>query len=199
MTAFSNPPPNHRLLTQAYSSLEELEADLYDYCAQARFSVAKLRSVNKVKDFGYTRVDYGCAKGKIRASKATSRITSTSKVGCNWEASAKALLVDGARPWRFSIKPGFEQHLNHKPEDWKASNKFMEEHVEFIKQYLDRRAVKNRELFYLLTIDAVAKTVDVKPVRCVLRLFTLGCVVAMRVVSWQLLVWWGHSARSRCP
>ena len=146
VTAFSNPPPNHKLFTHAYSSLEELEADLYDYCAQARFSVAKLRSVNKVKDFGYSRVYYGCAKGKIRASKATSRITSTSKVGCTWEASAKALLVDGARPWRFSMKPGFEHHHNHQPEDWQASNKFTEEHVDFIKQYLDRPAVRNREL-----------------------------------------------------
>ena len=91
---FSNPPPGHRLLTHGYNSFEDLVAELNDYYAQARFSVIKLRSVNLVKGFGYSRVDFGCARGKIRRSEAHSRRISTVKVGYTWEGSAKALLVN---------------------------------------------------------------------------------------------------------
>jgi len=79
---FSNPPPGHKLLTHKYASLEDLEADLHEYCAKARFAIIRLRCDNKFKDFGYTRYYYGCARGKIRASRAHSRRTSTAKVGC---------------------------------------------------------------------------------------------------------------------
>jgi len=77
---FSNPPPGHRLLTHGYNSLKDLIAELNDYCAQARFSVIKLRNVNLVKGFSYFRVDFSCAKGKIRRFKAHSRRTSIVKV-----------------------------------------------------------------------------------------------------------------------
>jgi hypothetical protein len=102
---FSNPPQGHTLLTYKYASLAELMIDLQEYCAQAGFSVIKLRSDNKIKDFGYSRVTIGCSRGKIRPSKAHSRKTSTSKVGCRWEAVAKAL-KENDRLWTFEVKAG---------------------------------------------------------------------------------------------
>jgi len=77
---FSNPPLGHRLLTHGYNSLKDLVTKLNDYCAQARFSVIKLRSVNLVKGFSYSRVDFSCVRGKIRHFKAHSYCTSIVKV-----------------------------------------------------------------------------------------------------------------------
>ncbi|KAK3346536.1 hypothetical protein B0T25DRAFT_571667 [Lasiosphaeria hispida] len=51
----SNPPPSRKLSTHKYESLEDLMADLDEYCARAHFAVVKIRSNNYVKDFKPTR------------------------------------------------------------------------------------------------------------------------------------------------
>jgi len=78
----SNPPPGRSLLTHKCASLEDLEVDLHEYCAKARFAIIRLRCDDKFKDFGSTRYYYRYARGKIRASRTHSRRTLTAKVGC---------------------------------------------------------------------------------------------------------------------
>jgi len=78
----SAPPKGHKLLVHKYDSFEELMEELQAFAASAQFRVVKIRSINRVEGFGYTRYDLGCHKGKIRKSKAVSRNTSTSKIGC---------------------------------------------------------------------------------------------------------------------
>lgn len=79
---FSNPPPGHKLLTHKYASLKDLKANLHKYYAKARFTIIHLRYDNKFKDFNYTRYYYSYTKGKIRALRAYSHQTSTTKVRC---------------------------------------------------------------------------------------------------------------------
>ncbi|KAK3350239.1 hypothetical protein B0T25DRAFT_550132 [Lasiosphaeria hispida] len=57
-------------------------ADLREYCARAQFVIYKVRSNNYIKEFGPTRVDIACARGKIRPPKGFSRSTTTTKADC---------------------------------------------------------------------------------------------------------------------
>jgi hypothetical protein len=57
-TPLANPPPDHKLLTHLYDSLDELVHELQEWAAQALFGIRRQRSLNPVKDFGYTRVDF---------------------------------------------------------------------------------------------------------------------------------------------
>ena len=80
----SNPPPHHDLLTTQFETLDDLEDQLHDFTARAGFSVYRRRSSNKVKDFGYSRIDFACSQNKITASTARSRASSTIKHDCGW-------------------------------------------------------------------------------------------------------------------
>jgi hypothetical protein len=66
----SRPLPGYKLLTYQYDSLDSLIKELSEWAIEAGFSIRKLRVNNKVKDFGYTRVDFYCTKDKIRPSEA---------------------------------------------------------------------------------------------------------------------------------
>jgi hypothetical protein len=67
--ALTNPPADHKLLTYQYPTLLDLEDDFHDFAATAGFAVYTKRSSNKVKNQGYTRIDYGCALGALRPSE----------------------------------------------------------------------------------------------------------------------------------
>lgn len=119
-------------------------AELNEYCAQACFSVIKLRSENKIKDFGYSRVVVACQRGSIRKSEAHSRSTSTSKVGCPWKGVTKAL-KENDRRWTFEVHQDHQHHQFHEAEDYEKGSRFNGDYVAFIKDYIDRLAVRNRE------------------------------------------------------
>lgn len=144
----TNPPPDHKLLTHLYDTFDELVDDLHEWAAQALFGIRKQRSINKVKDFGYTRVDFCCLRDKIRPSKAlTKRQSSTTKTGCEWQASAKALTCNNRR-WTLEIREGCSH--NHAAaedrDDIVTFRKFKPEHVAFVGTYVNRPAVTNRQL-----------------------------------------------------
>ena len=101
-----------------------------------------MRSVNKHKDFGYTRIDYGCAQDAITPSTARSRATNTTKRGCTWRAIAKALVSNG-RCWTVEIRQGCESH-NH--EVGIVKRRFSPEHKAFIAYYAERPAISTREI-----------------------------------------------------
>ncbi|EAQ83084.1 predicted protein [Chaetomium globosum CBS 148.51] len=138
----ANPAPDHELLAGQFETLSALEDELYDYAARAGFSIYRLRSSNKLKEFGYTRVDYSCAQSKIQSSMAKSRSTSTIKRDCSWQATAKALAGNGRR-WTLEIRPGFEAH-NH--EVGVIKRRFTQEQKDYIATFGDRPAISNREL-----------------------------------------------------
>lgn len=138
----ANPAFDHELLAGQFETLSALEDELYDYAARAGFSIYRLRSSNKLKEFGYTRVDYSCAQSKIQSSMAKSRSTSTIKRDCSWQATAKALAGNGRR-WTLEIRPGFEAH-NH--EVGVIKRRFTEEQKDYIATFGDRPAISNREL-----------------------------------------------------
>jgi hypothetical protein len=142
----SNPGTSHKLTNSQYDCLDDLLDDLHDHGAKAGFAVYKMRSNNYIKDFGPSRVDLGCYKGKIQPSRAHSRNTSTVKQGCTWQAIAKALLVNGERKWTFHIKSGCESHVNHEAKDFQCARRLRTEHKAFVAQYIDRPAVSNREV-----------------------------------------------------
>lgn len=68
----SNPDANHRPSHGQYDTLDDLLDDLHDYATLAGFAIHKKRSKNYVKGFRATRVDIGCYKGKVQASRADS-------------------------------------------------------------------------------------------------------------------------------
>jgi hypothetical protein len=150
----SNPPPDHKLTSFHYDSLDDLTDDLHEWAAQALFGVYKMRTLNVVKDFGATRVDFGCLKGPARvASQSVGlRSATTAKRDCPWEATAKALLSTG-RKWSFAIKPGRENH-NHPPfessDDISLARRFNATQKAFIDNYTDRPAISNREIAHAL-------------------------------------------------
>ena len=144
----SNPPPEHPLLNRLYDSLDELVSDLHEWGAQALFGIRKQRSLNYVKDFGYTRVDFCCLRDKIRPTKAfTKRHSSTTKTNCTWQASAKARVSNGRR-WTLEIRDDCSH--NHAAaegrEDIATFRKFAPEHVAFVGTFVNRPAVTNRQL-----------------------------------------------------
>ncbi|KAK5651107.1 hypothetical protein OQA88_13270 [Cercophora sp. LCS_1] len=125
----SNPLPDHPLMNSTYKTLEDLMQDLDAYGQRALFAVVKLKGQNPIKDFGPSRVELGCQKGKIRASEAHSRTTTTSKRGCTWKAIAKALAVnnvDGA--WRWSTASTAITPLLLAFEETAATQRFRPEH-----------------------------------------------------------------------
>ena len=142
----SNPDASHKLTNGSYDSLDDLLDDLHDYGAMAGFAVYKIRASNYIKGFGASRVDLGCQKGKIQASRAHSRNTSTTKRECTWQGTAKALLVNGARKWTFHVRSGCESHVNYAAEDFQRTRKFRAEHKAFVVQFLDRPTISNREI-----------------------------------------------------
>ncbi|KAK0644221.1 hypothetical protein B0T16DRAFT_460297 [Cercophora newfieldiana] len=73
VAAFSNPPPNHILLTTKFDTRDALMDALNKYCASAYFSIIIERSSNYIKNFGASRLDLACARGKIRKQTAHSR------------------------------------------------------------------------------------------------------------------------------
>ncbi|KAK4212382.1 hypothetical protein QBC37DRAFT_375150, partial [Rhypophila decipiens] len=75
----SNPPLTHQLWHKHYDSLDELHQDLVKWAASAMFGITKLRATNKVAGVGYTRVDYGCWRDKIRPNEGFSRNSVTKK------------------------------------------------------------------------------------------------------------------------
>lgn len=88
----SSPPPSHKLLTHHYDSLAELTDDLHNWGTQALFGIKKNHAANHIKGFGYTRVDFTCLRDKIRPSESIAkRPSSTTKLSCGWQATAKAL------------------------------------------------------------------------------------------------------------
>lgn len=136
----SNPQADHKLLTHQYDSLDELVDDLHEWAAQALFGIRKQRSLNPVKDFGYTRVDFCCVKDKIRPSESIAgRKSSTTKTGCGWKASAKARVCNGRR-WTLEIQ-GDSVH-NHAAaegrEDISTFRKLLPEHVAFVTTFVNR-------------------------------------------------------------
>ena len=141
----SDPSTDHEL-SHTFDSLTDLMEVLEDFGRIAGFGVYKMRSANYRHGFGPTRVDLGCLRGKIRPSKAHSRNTSTTKMGCKWQAVAKALLVDGVRRWTFELKAGSERHTEHEAESRPPFKPFSAQHKAFITQYLDRPAISNREI-----------------------------------------------------
>jgi len=143
--ALSNPSSDHKLLTSQYSTLQDLEDDFHDFVAKAGFSIYTKRSSNKIKSLGYTRIDYGCAFDSLRPSIAHSRAPSTIKKNCTWEATAKALRVNN-RQWTLEIREGCETHNHGATTGPKMRRKFTKEQKEFIKSYLDRPAIPNREI-----------------------------------------------------
>ncbi|KAK0707315.1 hypothetical protein B0H67DRAFT_647512 [Lasiosphaeris hirsuta] len=54
----SNPPPTHKLYMHKYDPLDNLMADLQEYCARAHFTVVKVRPNDYIKGFAPTRVDF---------------------------------------------------------------------------------------------------------------------------------------------
>jgi hypothetical protein len=146
----SNPPASHRLHTHKYDHLDQLMEELHEWAAQAGFGIRKKRSANYVKDFGRTRIDISCARDAIRVSRAHgSRQTSTTKCGCPWAATAKALAQDN-RKWSLEIRPGFDCHQNHLPagsrEDIRSLRKFRPDHIAFIATYADKPNIQAREI-----------------------------------------------------
>jgi hypothetical protein len=141
----SNPPVAHRLSTELYNTLEELEIDLHDFAASAGFCVIRKRSCNKVKDFGFTRYDYECQRGPIRASEAHSRELFTTKRGCPWRASAKSRIANDCK-WSFEIQPGHEHHENHAGDGFNSNPVLSVEHKAFIATFTDRIGISNREV-----------------------------------------------------
>ena len=143
----SNPPPTHKLLTHHYDSLDELVEDLHDWGAQALFGIRKLRANNVLKDFGYTRVDLCCLRDKIRPTKAvTGRASSTTKIDCPWQVTAKALASNG-RKWTLQIRAGTHNHApTEGREDIATFRKFRPEHLAFVATFVNRPAVTNRQL-----------------------------------------------------
>ena len=141
----SDPSTDHEL-SHTFNSLVDLMEALEDFGPLPGFSVYKMRSANYRQGFGPTMVGLGCLRGKIRPSEAHSRSTSTTKMGCKWQAVAKALLVDGVRRWTFEVRPGSERHTEHEAESRPPFKPFSAQHKAFITQYLDRPAISNREI-----------------------------------------------------
>ena len=142
---FSNPPPNHQLLTHKYNTLNKLVAEFNKYYAQGSFSVIKFRSENKIKDFRYSRGVLKCQKGKVRTSEAHSHGTSTSGVRCPWIGIARALKENNRRQ-TFKVRKDCQHHTFHNPEDFQKSKIFADEQVDFIKEYINRLTVRNCKL-----------------------------------------------------
>jgi hypothetical protein len=130
-----------------YDSLDELVDDLHDWGAQALFGIRKLRVNNKVDSFGYTRVDFCCLKDKIRPSESVAgRKTSTTKTGCSWQATAKALASNG-RKWTLEIRDSTHNHTAAEGrEDIPTLRKFKPEYIAFVATFVNRPAVTNRQL-----------------------------------------------------
>ena len=141
----SNPPALHPLLNKHYDSLEAIEHDLFEYGAAAGFRIVRTRSGNPLKGFGYTQVDYACQRGKIRTSTARSREPSTTKLGCPWQASVKALHRNG-RKWTLELKKGCEGHENHSGDGFNSRPFLSPELKAYIATFLDRPGISNREL-----------------------------------------------------
>jgi hypothetical protein len=124
--------------------------ELYEWAAQAGFGIYKRRSANYLKDFGPTRIDISCARDAIRTSRAHgSRQTSTTKCGCPWAATAKALAQNN-RKWSLEIRPGFDCHENHLPagsrEDIRSLRKFKPDHIAYIATYDNKPSIRAREI-----------------------------------------------------
>ena len=144
----SNPPPDHSLLNRLYESLDDLVSDLHEWGAQALFGIRKRRSLNYVKDFGYTRVDFCCLRDKIRPTKAfTKHHSSTTKTNCLWQALAKALISnveDG--PLEILEDCSHNHAAAEGREDIATFRKFGPEHIAFVGTFVGRPAVTNRQL-----------------------------------------------------
>ena len=138
----SNPPPSYRLLTDQYNSLKALKSDLQDFAASAGFCVLKLRSNNYINSIGYTNVTFGCQRGAIRPLKAVSCSTSTTKIGCPWKATAKALAKNG-RKWTLKINTNYDSHKSHSGDSFNSRPHLSTEHKTFITTFTDRVGISN--------------------------------------------------------
>jgi len=145
LEALSNPPESHKLFAHQYDSLEELEGDLQEFAASAGFCVTRLRSANPVANFGPSYVSYACQRGTIRPSKAVSRSTSTTKMDCPWQATAKALKRND-RKWTFEVMADCSHHENHAGDGFNSRPRLSTEHKAFIATFTDRIGISNREV-----------------------------------------------------
>ncbi|KAK3349689.1 hypothetical protein B0T25DRAFT_438321, partial [Lasiosphaeria hispida] len=109
----------------------------------------KRSTSNKLEGFGPTRTDLECQRAKIRPSKAHSRSSSTAKRGCNWKAVAKALKKND-RKWTFELPDPPPSHNNHpaptEGQGFFQKSPYEPEHKALIASYLDRPAIKNRDI-----------------------------------------------------
>ncbi|GAB1316447.1 hypothetical protein MFIFM68171_06657 [Madurella fahalii] len=100
----TNPPADHKLLTYKYDTIADVAKDLEEWGAQAGFGIRKARTNNNVKGFGYTRVDFACVRDQIRPSDTIARrSSSTAKLNCSWQATAKALREHDCK-WTLEIR-----------------------------------------------------------------------------------------------
>ena len=60
---FQNPPIGHRLLTNGFSTLEELKDELHFFTYTQRFNVTQLRHERYKEGFGPTVVHFFCSNG----------------------------------------------------------------------------------------------------------------------------------------
>ena len=60
---FQNPPVGHRLLTNGFSTLEDLKDQLHFFAYTQRFNVAQLRNKGYKEGFGPTAVHFICSNG----------------------------------------------------------------------------------------------------------------------------------------
>jgi len=141
----SNPPPSHRLLTDQYNSLKALKSDLQNFTASAGFYVLKLRSNNYVNSIGYTNVTFSCQRGAIRPSKAVSRSTSITKMGCPWKVTVKALAKNGWK-WTLEINANYDGHENHSGDGFNSRPHLNTEHKTFITTFTNRVGISNRKV-----------------------------------------------------
>jgi len=85
-------------------------------------------------------VEFACQQGKVRASKARSRLVSILKWGYKWKAVAKAVKKHGKK-WKFKLPNPSSCHNNHltptEGGEFFIKRLFLPKYKAFIASYLD--------------------------------------------------------------
>jgi hypothetical protein len=146
-TPLSNPPMSHKLSTDLYNSIGDLESDLHEYAVQAGLYVIRLQTANLVKDFEPCYVSYACQRGGIRKPRGcgTARATQTTKMDCPLQATAKALAKNDCK-WHLEIREGCKKHENHDGDSFNSRLSLSAEMKTFIATFTDCPSISNYEV-----------------------------------------------------
>ena len=60
LKALSNPALPHKLVTETYNTLKDLESNFYKFTASANFNIVCLKAFNKVNKLSYSIILFNC-------------------------------------------------------------------------------------------------------------------------------------------